>query len=242
MLWYIFVLHPDCMKKILILILFISFAHFAPAQVLFGIKQGLNISTINYVPRFDQDLIKLKYVKGYSGGLIFQYFSEKHLGLQVELLFSQKGFLTEYDTINNTQYGRNINYLSLPLLTHFYLSKGKVSPFILLGMFGSIALNSSETLTDSLTSVTKKYVYMRERDNRGEYGLTLGAGFKGNFNFGTIQLDASYSLTLNSLYKWGYQSNDPAFEKYFKIPEEAKNRMIQFSLSYLLPVRKATFK
>jgi hypothetical protein len=31
-------------------------------------------------------------------------------------------------------------------------------------------------------------------------------------------------------------------DKYFKIPEQAQNRLIQISLSYLFPVKKVTFK
>jgi hypothetical protein len=230
------------MKKTLIIILFIFSAQTGHAQILIGMKLGFNISSINYNPRFDQLFIKQQFKYGYSGGIIFQYFTEKYLGLQAELLYSEKGFITKFDTINHTQYERDIRYITLPVLAHFYFSKGKASPFLVGGIFGSMALNSKEILTDQNNSSIRDYLFMMKRDNRGEYGLIGGAGFKGNFSFGTLQIEGTYSYSLSSLYKWGYQSNDPDFERYFKIPEQAQNKVIQISLSYMFPLKKTTFK
>ena len=215
------------------------------AQMRIGIKQGLNLSTISYSPWFDQYqyYIKFDYKKAYCGGLVFQYFSEKKLGIQAELLYSQKGFITSYDTIRNTQYKRSINYISMPLLMHFYFLKKNASPFLLLGVFGSIALNSNEVYIDdhSITK-TNSYLFDRNKDNRGEYGHDLGFGFRRIFPFGTLQAQGEFNYSFGSLYKWGTRSDNTALNNYFRIPEVAQNQTITISLIYLFDIKKETFK
>lgn len=210
-----------------------------------GIKQGLNLSTISYSPWYDQFQyhIKFNYKKAYCGGLVFQYFSEKKLGIQAELLYSQKGFITQYDTIRNTQYNRSINYITLPLLMHFYFFQKSTSPFILLGVYGSMALNSKEIYIDNHTvTKTLDYQYDRNRDNRGEYGLDLGFGFRKIFSFGTLQAQGEFNYSFGSLYKWGTRSDNTELDNYFRIPEVAENQVITISLSYLFDLKKKTFK
>ena len=210
--------------------------------MLIGIKQGINLARINYQQSIHQDVVKFDYNKGYSGGLVFQYFSEKKLGLQVELLYSHKGFITQYDTVNDNQYQRDIKYISFPLLTHFYLLQKNTSPFLLLGGFGSIAVSSREKFIDHHTvTLIQDYTYNRKHDNRGEFGLVAGFGIKRIFPFGTLQAQAEYSFSFSSLYKWGTVSDNTSLDNYFKIPEVAQNQVITISVSYLLTIKKKTF-
>ncbi|HLF33132.1 MAG TPA: porin family protein [Cyclobacteriaceae bacterium] len=230
------------MKRYLVLLVLIFLYRSGEGQVLLGIKQGVSISSLNYVDPFDLFSIKISSITSYSGGLVFQFFTEKYLGFQAELLYSGKGFKTRYDTITNKQYERKITYLSLPVFTHFYFSGRKASPFLLLGAFTGYALGSSEKFRDGDNSVSMEYAYSRERDNKWEYGLIGGGGLKGNFAFGTIQVEGTYAFSFSSLYKWGYQHNDPALNLYFAVPEETQNTAIQISLSYLFPLNKTSLK
>jgi hypothetical protein len=230
------------MKKYLVLLILIFLYRSGEGQVLVGIKQGLNISSLRYADPLDIYTFKISPITSYSGGLVFQYFTEKYLGLQAELLYSGKGFKTRYDTITNKQYERKITYLSFPVFTHFYFSGRKASPFLLFGAFAGYALGSGEIFRDGNSSVNVDYAYSRERDNKWEYGLIGGGGLKGNFSFGTIQVEGTYAFSFSSLYKWGYQHEDPALNLYFAVPEETQNTAIQISLSYLFPLKKTSLK
>lgn len=230
------------MKKLFLVISLMSISYAGYSQWSFGLKQGLNLSRISYTPHFElgQNYIKQDYKRGYCGGLVIQYFNAKYLGIQAEVLYSDKGFMTKYDTLNNTQYERDIPYLTIPVMTHFYILNKKTSPFLLFGGFASMALSSRETFTDHHLSGSVSYSFLRNRDNRGDYGLVGGAGIKRKFSFGTLQIQAEYSYSFNNLYKWGYQSNNPDFDRFFKIPQEALNQAITFSLTYLFTLKPKT--
>lgn len=202
------------------------------AQFNLGIKTGANLSRINYIAKFDQDIVEQDFVLGYVGGLTFQYFTQPHIGLQLEFLYIQKGFKTKYDTLRELQYERSIDYISMPALMHVYLGKGKFNVSLLLGPYVSYALSSSEIFTEGDLRNKQKYVFDQKRDNRFEFGLQGGIGFRNTFSFGIIELQSCFSFTFTSLYKWGISNEDPDKDRFFPIPEQAQNQGIQVNLSY----------
>ncbi len=233
------------MKKLVFILMACLPAFTARSQMLMGIKAGFNASKINFSPYFDQYnyFVRFNYKPGYSGGLVFQYFSEKKLGLQAELLYSQKGFITHYDDQLNNQYERDIDYLSLPVITHFYILQKNTTPFLLLGTYGSLAIHSREIYYDN-HAITREvnYTFNSSRDNRWEFGILGGAGIKRIFPFGTLQLQGEFSYSFTSLYKWGARSDNTPLDAYFKIPETAESQVITISLSYLFTLKKVTFQ
>ena len=106
-----------------------------------------------------------------------------------------------------------------------------------MGFFTGYALSSTETFFYPGGSETNEYIFDPDRDNRIEYGLQGGGGFKRQFGFGVLQLEGNFIFTLNSVYKWGYESTDPEFKLYFDVPEQAQSQLIQITLSYLYPIK-----
>ena len=106
-----------------------------------------------------------------------------------------------------------------------------------------MALDSKETYIDDHTvTKTVDYQYDRGKDNRGEYGLDVGFGFRRIFSFGTLQAQGEFSYSFGSLYKWGTRSDNTELNNYFRIPEVAENQVITISLIYLFDLKKKTFK
>ena len=103
-----------CMKRLLFIILI-----FLPvplmAQWNVGLKAGVNITSINYDERFNTRVVEQDFKLGYMGGLTFQYFNQPNIGIQMEVLYIQKGFKTKLDTTENLQYERTIDYLTIPI-------------------------------------------------------------------------------------------------------------------------------
>ncbi len=219
------------MKKFLIVILvFLSSPLMAQWNV--GLKAGFNITWINYDKRFNQQNVEQDFKMGYMGGLTFQYFNQSNVGLQMDVLYIQKGFKTKLDTLANIQYERTIDYLSIPMLMHAYIGKKKFNMSILLGPFISYALTSNETFTEDNISDRQDYEWDREIDNRFEFGLQAGLGFRNSFKFGIIELEGMFSFGLTSIYKWGAVNSDPDKDIFFPIPEQVQNQGIQITLSY----------
>ena len=202
------------------------------AQWNVGLKAGVNITWINYDQRFGQELVEQDFKMGYMGGLTFQYFNQPNIGIQMELLYIQKGFKTKLDTIEIIQYERTIDYISLPMLMHAYIGKKKFNMSILLGPYISYALSSNEKFTEGDMSYQRDYEWDREIDNRFEFGLQAGLGFRNSFSFGVIELEGMFSFGLTSIYKWGAVNSDPDKDIFFPIPEQAQNQGIQITVSY----------
>lgn len=202
------------------------------AQWNVGLKGGVNITWINYDARFNQKIVEQDFKMGYMGGLTFQYFNQPNIGIQMEVLYIQKGFKTKLDTLENIQYERTIDYLSLPMLMHAYIGKKKFNMSILLGPFISYALASNEIYTEDNESNRQDYEWNREIDNRFEFGIQAGLAFRNSFSFGIIELEGMFSFGLTSIYKWGAVNSDPDKDIFFPIPEQAQNQGIQITLSY----------
>ena len=232
------VLQQKYMRNWLIILFLIGISIDINAQILAGVKIGTNITSINYDEKPGQPVYNMDRKIGYMGGLVFQQFSTRNFGLQIELNYIQKGWKTAYDTTFNTQYERNIEYLDIPFLTHASFGINKSEFIIELGFFTGFALQSSEVFYDAGIAREQEYEFEPDRDNRIEYGLQGGVGIKRKFKFGILQLEGNYSFTFNSVYKWGYSSDDFDFKRYFDIPEQAQNQGIYITISYLYPIIK----
>ena len=224
-----------------IILLFLSTPLIAQWNV--GIKGGVNISWINYVPGYNQRVVEQDFNLGYMGGLTIQYFSQPNIGIQMDMIYIQKGFKTKLDTITQIQYERTIDYFSFPVLMHAYLGKGRFNVSFLLGPYISYALASNETFTENNVSNTEEYIFDRDRDNRFEFGLQGGIGFRNTFKFGILELEGIFNFSFTSIYKWGASNEDPDRDLFFIIPEQAQSQGIQISLSYYrsfgkIPVRE----
>jgi hypothetical protein len=224
------------MKTIRIVLLFFIIAGPCYAQFNIGLKGGATFSTIIYDANpYQQNVPDTEILPGIMGGITFQAINEKKAGLQFELLYIQKGFKTKYDSANNSQYERSIDYLSLPFLMHISFGNKSFNISLLLGPYGSYAISSREVLTDGSQSTSRDYEYDPEIDNRFEFGLQGGIGLRNAFSFGIIEIQASLCFTFTSLYKWEAVNKDPEMDRYFILPEVAQNQVYQLSISYYYP-------
>jgi len=229
------------MKRFLIILFFLA-TNTLSAQWNVGIKYGVVQSSLNYDQKFLQDNIEQDIKLGNVFGLTFQYFNQPHIGLQMEALYTQKGFKTKYDTLSNTQYQRDIDYLTIPMSMYVYIGKGNFNINLILGAFCGYALSSNEIYTEGDNQYEEKYQFDREFDNRFEFGLQGGIGIRNVFNFGILELQGNFSYNFISIYKWGVSNNDPDKDKYFEIPETAQTQGLQITLSYYRTIGKAPTK
>ena len=220
------------MRKLFFIAFILLLPAFSPAQVNIGMKAGVNISSINYDPKLTQRNIQKDLFIGYLGGLTFQHFSQKSMGIQFETLYIRKGFKTQFNPDLNTQYERSIDYVSIPFMMHALIGSKDFSISLILGPFGSYALQSEEVLTEGETVTRRLYAYDPEIDNRFEFGLKGGIGIRNQFNFGILGVEGKYSYSFISLFKWEATYPDPEMRDFFQIPESAQNQGYQITFSY----------
>ncbi|PIF02651.1 MAG: hypothetical protein CR965_00365 [Paludibacter sp.] len=159
-----------------------------PAEIYLGTTFGSNISLVNFKPYVEQ-----KPQLGYVGGLTFRYVNENHFGLQIEANYSQKGWKQKDD-----KYVRQVNYLEIPFLSHFYLGNQNRLIFNI-GPKVSFLLNEkvlkNEIVNPTLEHQTNKVYYPFG------YGVELGLGY--NFKtrkVGVFQMELRGSYALSDIF------------------------------------------
>ena len=158
-------------KKVLLLILMVVSMH-ASAQVVWGLKGGINVSTLGNSAQYKARL-------GYHAGTFYSQHIEEQYGWQIGLQYSLQG---ARDAQNND--GRlNYHYLSMPLVMKFYFAG---NTFAELGpqVGYLLSANYSETgYKEERTDLVKRWDLLgliglgHETDSGASMGLRFGYGF-----------------------------------------------------------------
>jgi len=226
------VLHVDFlqMNKLLFLVLILLPVCNAFGQISFGLKAGTNFSTVDFQRRPEFTFREVKLIQNYQYGAIFRYADPKHFGVQFELNHIIKGWKDVNDT-SNVEYRRTIDYLEMPVLSHFYIGSGKVRIIIELGFYVAYALSSEETYfyPDTDQSTTSEYILQEGIDNRWDYGLLGQGGLQYNFPFGAFHVEAFFSFGYGSIFL------DKAEEL-----ETSPNRVYGLTFGYVHHLKKYT--
>lgn len=210
------------MKYLLLLPLLLLYVLPAEAQDEFlpetaiGVKGGANFSRFVFEPSITQEI-----KTGYTGGLVFKYMAQPHLGVQLEANYVQRGWTETIGT--DSTFTRDLNYLELPFMTH--VAFGKRTRFILnFGPNISYLISSTDSIA-AIGESTDGY-YQKEIDNPLMIALSLGIGMAKITSFGEFQLEARLTQGLNNVIE-----NEQGVST-------AANTSISVTLAYLLNLRR----
>jgi len=163
-----------------------------------GIKGGVNLSNL-YVDDVKDENMKV----GINIGLFSKIPLTRGFSIQPELLYSNKGSKLTYDNIiaGQGEYRFNLNYVEMPVLAVFNLSKNiniHAGPYV--------SYLTSANVKDLKSDGTENKVTDLKADNfhRFDYGLAGGIGF----DFQNFTLGARYNYGLAEIGKSGTLSGD----------------------------------
>lgn len=185
------------MKKILMLItvfVLLSLRLYAQTEISFfnfGLKAGGNYSNV-YDTQGEKFIASGKYGVAF-GGFAFVSFG-KFLGVQPEVLYSEKGFKSTGQVLGSDyEMTRNTGYIDVPL---FLAIKPIPVVTILVGPQFSFLIKEKNTFKTSTTSVEQEKEF--KNDNVRKNLLSLAGGV--DFNFGHFVLGArvGYDLQQNN--------------------------------------------
>ncbi len=214
----------------IILLVLILLPALSQAQLSLGFKGGANLSTLEFVQNADFRFKEPQYKNGFQGGLMIQYISGPHVGIQAEINYSQRGWSEaprpKEDPANvvDLKYeDRRINYVEMPVLTHAYFGNGKFRFMINLGPYAAYALNANYTISDYDGNKLESgaYQFNKDRDNRFDFGLLAGGGFEYELPVGIFYAEARYVYGFGNIYK---TVADAA--------EASQNRVIDISVGF----------
>jgi hypothetical protein len=194
-----------------------------------GISGGKGVSNTYFS---GNNLQKMIPIIGMRFGLVFQHKTTKHLGVQLEINYVQKGLgisnggAVDYSSIPNptdtgkntlvasdkyvVDYERKISYIEIPILTHFEMGKNKFRVIINVGPQIGFAIGYSENYKSEDENYLKTYEklrYAEVKHNQVLLGFTIGTGFSYAFPFGTIQLEGRYFNSVTNVMYPGKYSN-----------------------------------
>lgn len=129
-----------------------------------GANAGATASMVWFRPTVNQS-----YLLGYNAGLTFRHISEKNLGVQAEINYSQRGY-----TELSGNYSRRMDYLELPFLTHIYFGN-KVQFFIQLGPKLGYFIGDEVLINQGGSNATHRQLAV---SNKFDYGLSGGFGLQ----------------------------------------------------------------
>ncbi len=195
------------MKKIILVFSILCTTVAVNAQIQFGVKAGGNFYTFGGDDAEGEGLNSKFGI--HAGPLVNISVSEK-FKIQPELLFSIQGSKQE---IANSEINWNFNYLNLPVMAQFYVSKGfflETGPQVGFNLKADIKPEGGSTVdfSDEVKGI--------------EFAWGLGAGYKVSSSFG---VGARYNLGLTSI---GEDADS-----------DLKNRGLQVGVFYLFGGKKA---
>lgn len=171
----------------------------AQMEVSFGVKAGLNVSTIGGdlgIADYDNYTDTKSKIGFHVGGLAELMLSEK-FALQPELLFSQQGAKSEYRDAgfpeDNEDITTTLSYINLPIMAKFFPIEGlsiEAGPQV-----GFLVSDKTEVEFDGMTEDDNEINYKSI-----DFGLNIGAGYKMEnglmfqlrYNFGLTKIDDGY--------------------------------------------------
>ena len=207
------------------LILFLLFGFLttnAQNKIRFGLKAGLNISTLTVRDENISGEIGSKF--GFNaGGFLACPISEK-VEIHPELLYSNQGYKFE-GTSFNVRYKEkaNIDYIALPLMLCYYPAKKfsvEFGPQISFLLSNKVKVDYTITsIDDGSVSHGSTTIDNKEETQSVEVGFNVGMGYR-----------ITQNLIASGRYNFGLST---ANKKASNSDEQDRNSVFQFSLGYL---------
>lgn len=213
-------------------------AAWAPVKVdhYVGVRGGYALGSVRFEPT-RQTEYKMGLI---VGGLVYKFDvpKQKYVGcIEADLNWSQKGYRVHRYYDSEEVYERKYNTIEIPILWQPYLPLGKSGSrfYLSAGPYVSYAFSSSfreyNMVTEEVYS-EGKYEYDPTRDNRWEYGVTVGGGFLIGIKRFSISAEFRYNIGLSDTFKGvtKYEGNP------FRSPTDQMN--VTVGLNYKIRTHK----
>jgi hypothetical protein len=194
-----------------VLLLSIVFVTGSQAQLRIGVRAGANIAGQTR----DIDTTTLSSKVGFIGGLDLQYWFSTSLGLDLQLLYDQKGVSEGEVSVPNpithqqatVSRDMSLNYLEIPLLIRFNLSDGQYRPYVFAGPSFGLFLSGKQTTTstgENVASNLNAETDIPSANMGSDLALDFGAGIAYKMVYGpAFTLDAGYAMGMSKITKAG---------------------------------------
>ncbi|WP_347216456.1 porin family protein [Chryseobacterium sp.] len=189
----------------------LAFAQQTPSSnpVTFGVKGGMNVSSISKTEGLDDQKSKI----GFNAGVFANIPVASSFSIQPEVLYSQYGEKSDYKLNNSTTISNStkLDYITVPVmfqynaLPNLYLEAGPEFGFMV------SAKNKVKNESTGQSSTTDNY---KDNLNTFNFGIGLGAGYYFTPNFG---ITARYVAGLTDIAKDRPNGSDAIRNNVFQV-------------------------
>lgn len=188
-----------------------------------GPSFGMTLSSISFAPKVNKSL-----KNGFAGGVTLRWNTEKNLGLQAELNFTQQGWKELFEEQPEYEYSRTINYVELPFLTHIYFGGNRFKVFVNLGPKIGYALGeSTKSNLNGAAPNRNNAQHDLEVQKKFDWGLCGGPGVELKTGVGSFLLEGRYYYALGDIFN--SEKKDPF--------SRSANQVIAVKLTYLVNLK-----
>ncbi|MFI3314501.1 MAG: outer membrane beta-barrel protein [Rikenellaceae bacterium] len=215
----------------LIVVILLVLPYIASAQQYLGIRGGAGAGSIRLVP-----LEETQYnLATPLAGLTYRYYGGDVGvgGISVELNAQQKSFKVLPCVKSDSAYIREISQIEIPFFwqPHIELSKDKAWIYLNIGPYVAYNISSTERFVSSAGVLEDsdgnlwdyEYEFDSQRDNRFEYGIAAGVGFR-------MLLTKQFDLSFEMRYSLGYSDILKNVTKYSDNPTNSPLDFITASI------------
>mgnify|MGYP000212228724 CR=1 FL=1 len=195
----------------------------AQRKTYLGVKAGYNRSTANLRHSFTGN-IDNGFENGLQAGLVMRNYFKHHIGIQMEVNYSQKGWTDQFLT-GAPDFHTNLDYIEIPLMATLSTGKNKTHFFANVGCFVEFLTKVEQDALTEATVGVDFHPFVESRDKSFGYGYKAGAGIYQDFDFGTLLLQSTVSYSLSNMIDNGSLKSG--------IPNTSNNLVLGFSIAYL---------
>ncbi len=166
---------------------------------------------------------------GPTMGVSYRYLESKYFGLQLELLYAQRGWKDELKNYPQYHFSRSLNYLEIPFLSHIYFGNDKIAGFLNLGP--KIGLFLNDNIVTNIDKPIPNYQnahHTLDVASKIDYGITAGLGMEVKMKRHSLVLEGRFYFGLNDLF--------PNEKK--DVFETSSNQNVSVAATYLFYIKK----
>ena len=171
-----------------------------------GVSGGLNLNKIEFQPTIRQGLMQ-----GANGGINVRYTSEKYFSMicaaQLEVNFSQRGWIENFDDGTSNNYSRITNYIEVPFFAHVAWGKEErgLQFFLNLGPQLGFFINEDEKYNGEWAveerPISIRPVYGKTTENTFDYGIAAGIGLEYKTKIGNFFIEGRHYYGLADIFR-----------------------------------------
>ncbi|MDH6304467.1 hypothetical protein M2459_001200 [Parabacteroides sp. PF5-5] len=194
-----------------------------------GPSFGMGVSSVTFSPK-----VQTNQMLGSHFGITGRWITENHLGLILELNYSQEGWDEKFDD-PAYEYSRRINYINIPFLTHIYFGSKRVRFVFNVGPQVGYAVSESTTENvsglDFLPGPNSSTYTTAQRsisvEKKFSWGICGGPGLEFRTGIGSFMLEGRYYYGLGDIF------NSRKSDHFSK----SSTQVMLGKLTYLIPIK-----